>query len=184
MGTTTKTGEQIEQHAKRLKAANRPYVMATVVRTEDATSAKAGAKAVIDNDGEITGWIGGGCAQPAVCKAAQQAINDGRARLIRVRPGEPDNQTPGIEEYQAHCHSGGTLDIFIEPVLSQPSLVVLGASPVGRVLARLAQEVGYDVTAACRQEDAALYQGISGLRCGSSGFRADSLRRGGNPGPR
>ena len=151
------TTDRIEQLAAHHKDANRPFAIATVVRTEDMTSAKAGAKALIDGRGDIEGWVGGGCTQPAVRNAALQAIDDGRARLIRIRPGEVENNDAGIEEYQAHCHSGGTLDIFIEPVLPRPSLMVLGASPVGQILARLAHEVGYTVAAACRAEDAPLY---------------------------
>ena len=151
------TTDRIEQLATHHKDANRPFAIATVVRTEDMTSAKAGAKALIDDQGDIEGWVGGGCTQPAVRKAALQAIDDGRARLIRIRPGEVESNDAGIEEYQAHCHSGGTLDIFIEPVLPRPSLTLLGASPVGQILARLAHEVGYMVAAACRAEDAPLY---------------------------
>ena len=157
------TGDRIENLARRLRDANRPFVIATVVRTEDLTSAKAGAKALVDDQGDIEGWIGGGCAQPAVRKAALQAIDDGRARLIRIRPGVVQDRSKNIEEYEAHCHSGGTLDIFIEPILPRPSLVVLGSSPVGQVLARLAREVGYKVTAACRVEDASLYPGVDNL---------------------
>ena len=157
------TGDRIDRLAERLKDADRPFVLATVVRTEDMTSAKAGAKALIDAQGDIEGWIGGGCAQPAVRKAALQAIVDGRARLIRVRPGEVSNNSSDIEEFEAHCHSGGTLDIFIEPVLPRPLLMVLGASPVGQVLARLAHEVGYRVGVACKSEDASLYPGVDRL---------------------
>lgn len=157
------TSEHLEELARRLRGANRPFAIATVVRTEDLTSAKAGAKALIDSQGDMEGWIGGGCAQPAVRKAALQAIDDGRARLIRVRPGEVKQGGTGVEEYEAHCHSGGTLEIFVEPVLPRPSLMVLGASPVGRVLARLAHEVGYRVAVACRAEDASLYPGVERL---------------------
>ena len=157
------TGDRIEQLARRLKDANRPFAIATVVRTEDMTSAKAGAKALIDSQGDIEGWIGGGCAQPAVRKVALQAIDDGRSRLIRVRPGEVVNSDAGIEEYEAHCHSDGTLEVFIEPVLPRAWLLVLGASPVGQVLARLAHEVGYRVAAACRAEDASLFTGVEQL---------------------
>lgn len=157
------TRDRIEQLAGRLKDANRPFAIATVVRTDDLTSAKAGAKALIDDKGAIEGWVGGGCAQPAVRKAALQTIEDGRARLIRVRPGEIKNSDASIEEYEAHCHSGGTLEIFIEPVLPRPSLIVLGASPVGQVLARLASEVGYRVAAACKAKDASLYPGVDRL---------------------
>ena len=164
------TSEHIEQLARRLKDANRPYAIATVVRTEDLTSAKAGAKALIDSQGDMEGWVGGGCAQPAVRKAALGAIDDGRARLIRVRPGEVKDGDSGVEEYQAHCHSGGTLEIFVEPVLPRPSLLVLGASPVGQVLSRLAHEVGYRVVVACRAEDTSLYPGVERLVVVSTAF--------------
>lgn len=157
------TRDRIEQLAVRLKAAQRPFVIATVVRTDDLTSAKAGAKALIDDEDRMEGWIGGGCAQPAVRKAARRAIDDGHARLIRVRPGGVRNDNASIEEYPAHCHSGGTLDIFIEPVLPQPVLIVLGASPVGQTLARLAREVGYSVAAACSVEDASRYPDVDRL---------------------
>jgi xanthine dehydrogenase accessory factor len=80
-----------------------------------------------------------------------------------VRPGEVENRHASIEEYEAHCHSGGTLDIFIEPILPLPSLMLLGASPVGQVLARLAHEVGYRVAAACRGKDASLYPSVDRL---------------------
>jgi len=166
------SADRIDRLARRLKDADRPFVIATVVRTEDLTSAKAGAKALIDAEGDIEGWIGGGCAQPAVRKAALQAIADGRARLIRVRPGEVGNSNTDIEEFEAHCHSGGTLDIFIEPVLPRPLLLVLGASPVGQVLVRIAREVGYRVAVACRAEDGSLYPGadrlIEGFELGSA----------------
>lgn len=155
-----KTDDKVERLAKRLKRANRAFAMATVVRTENATSAKPGAKAVVHGDGAIEGWIGGGCTQPAVRKAARDAIGDGRSRLIRVQPDAAQESGPGIEDYQAHCHSGGTLDIFVEPMLPRPTLLVLGASPAGQALASLARDVGFAVTAACRKEDTGLFRRI------------------------
>ena len=142
---------------ERLRGEGEAYAVATVVRSVNLTSAKPGAKAIISRDGEIAGWIGGGCAQPAVRKAARAALGDGRPRLIRIKPGEDEAAEVGIEEYEAHCHSGGTLDIFIEPVLPAPTLVVIGASPVGQALAKLARQVGFSVMAAVRAGDAALY---------------------------
>jgi len=136
-----------------------PYALATVVRCEKATSAKPGAKAVVERDGSIAGWIGGGCAQPAVRRAARLVLADGKARLIRVSPVGSAAGGPGIEDYDAHCHSGGTLDIFIEPILPVPSLLVIGASPAGQVLADLAKRMGYAVTVACAEEDGALFAG-------------------------
>lgn len=142
------------------------YALATVVRCEKATSAKPGAKAVVEQDGSIAGWIGGGCAQPAVRRAARLVLADGKARLIRVSPVGSPAGGAGIEDYDAHCHSGGTLDIFIEPVLPVPSLLVIGASPVGQVLADLAKRMGYAVTVACAEADGALFAGADRVVAG------------------
>ncbi|MGQ9367426.1 XdhC family protein [Azospirillum sp. ST 5-10] len=136
-----------------LTAAGTPFVVATVVRTVAATAAKAGAKAAVTADGTIHGWVGGGCAQGAVRRAAAQCLGDGRARLISVVPSdeieEARRQTgllqPGREYHRSHCPSGGTLDIFLEPMLPRPVLVVAGLSPVGLAVADLAQRTGFAV---------------------------------------
>ncbi len=116
----------------RLKAAEEPFVLATVVRTVSVTAAKAGAKALIRLDGRIeAGWIGGGCARGATLKAARQALADGRSRLISIQPEnllaelgvKPGDDRDGIEFAKNMCPSRGTMDIFIEPVLPHPALV-------------------------------------------------------------
>jgi xanthine dehydrogenase accessory factor len=144
----------------RCKGENQPFALATVVRTENLTAAKAGAKAVIRADGSIVGWIGGGCAQGAVKRAAAEALADGETRLIRVEPEDilnDDDLPEGVEGHVSHCPSRGTADIFIEPVLPRPSLVIAGASPVARSLAGLAGQLGYVVTVAAQPEDQELF---------------------------
>ncbi|WP_193371617.1 XdhC family protein, partial [Pelagibius marinus] len=145
----------------RLRGEARPYALATVVRTVAATSAKAGAKAVITADGEIHGWIGGGCARGAGRRAALQALQDGPAHLISVRPQEAleaggvaaGESKGGVEFHRSACPSGGSLDIFVEPMLPRPGLVVCGASPVARAVADLAGRSGFAVTVAAMAED-------------------------------
>ncbi len=165
--------------ADRLKKADRPFAMATVVRTESATSAKAGAKAVVDKDGSIRGWIGGGCTQPAVRKAARAALHDGKARLIRVRPDAAATSPEGVEDFTASCHSGGTLDIFIEPMLPPPSVLIIGASPAGQILAGLAAQSGFRVTAAVQKQDRELFgaahQVIEGFDLGAQAADIESF---------
>ncbi len=137
-------------------AAGEPFALATVVRTVAATAAKAGAKAVILPDGSISeGWIGGGCARAAVLKAARDALADGRARLVSVQP--PDllaeqgvasgEEKSGVRFASNMCPSQGSMDIFVEPVLPRPQVVVCGASPVAVAIADLARRMGFAVTA-------------------------------------
>ena len=137
------------------KAQGKPFALATVVRTVAATAAKAGAKAVILPDGTISeGWIGGGCARAAVLKAAREALADGKPRLVSVQPPDAlqDQGIPAGEERggvrfaKNMCPSQGTMDIFVEPVLPRPQIVVCGASPVAVAIADLGRRIGFDVT--------------------------------------
>ncbi len=146
--------------AARLKHDNEPFALATVVRSEGATSAKAGAKAIVRVDGEIEGWVGGGCSQPAVRGAAKKALRDGKSRLIRIRPTGDDDGGEGVETLTMACQSGGSLEIFVEPMLPRPALFVLGASAAGQALAALAGRVGFAVTAAAPKGDVAAFAGV------------------------
>ncbi len=137
------------------KSAGVPFALATVVRTVAATAAKAGAKAVILPDGTISeGWVGGGCARAAVLKAARDALADGRPRLVSIQPpGELDDQghkageeQGGVRFAKNMCPSQGTMDIFVEPVLPRPQVVICGSSPVAVAIADLAKRSGFAVT--------------------------------------
>jgi len=136
-------------------AAGEPFALATVVRTVAATAAKAGAKAVILPDGTISeGWIGGGCARAAVLKAARDALADGRPRLVSVQPPDALDQQgvkggdeqAGVRFATNMCPSQGSMDIFIEPVLPRPQVVICGSSPVAVAVAGLARRAGFAVT--------------------------------------
>lgn len=146
----------------RMKAAERAFVLATVVRTVSVTAAKAGAKAIIAADGTIVaGWIGGGCAKGAVLRAAREALADGEPRMVSVQPENllaelgvsAGESRDGIRFASNMCPSKGTMDVFVEPVLPHPSLVVLGASPVALSLAAQARVLGYHVTLAAPAAD-------------------------------
>ncbi|WP_208977820.1 XdhC/CoxI family protein [Labrenzia sp. 011] len=150
----------------RLQSGNEPFVLATVVRTISVTAAKAGAKAIVDREGSIVaGWIGGGCVRAAVLKAAKAAFEDGETRLISIQPPEllaergvePGEEREGVQFSRNMCPSQGTMDIFIEPVLPRPRLVVFGASPVAVALAQQARSVGFDFTVCAPAEDLAVF---------------------------
>jgi xanthine dehydrogenase accessory factor len=137
------------------KATGQPFALATVVRTVAATAAKAGAKAVILPDGTIyEGWVGGGCARAAVLKAAQDALADGKSRLVSVQPPsalteqglQAGMEEGGVRFAKNMCPSQGTMDIFVEPVLPQPQVVVCGSSPVAVAVADLSRRSGFAVT--------------------------------------
>ncbi|HEY1862799.1 MAG TPA: XdhC/CoxI family protein [Roseiarcus sp.] len=151
----------LEQAALR-QAKGQAFALATVVRTVSVTAAKAGAKALIGPDGSIEeGWIGGGCARAAVVKAARQSMLDGRSRLVSIAPKDAlaelgaaaGEERGGVFYAKNSCPSQGTMDIFVEPVLPSPRLLILGASPVAVALARLAPSMGFDVTVAAALEE-------------------------------
>jgi xanthine dehydrogenase accessory factor len=158
MGTHVEVMDLVAQ----MKAAERTFVLATVVRTVSVTAAKAGAKAIIAPDGTIVaGWIGGGCARGAVLKAAREALADGEPRMVSVQPEDllaelgvkAGESRQGVRFAANFCPSQGTMDIFVEPVLPHPSLVIFGASPVALSLASQARQLGYHVTLAAPATD-------------------------------
>jgi xanthine dehydrogenase accessory factor len=131
-----------------LRETGAPFCVATVVRTADVTSAKAGAKAAVTQEGEILGHLGGGCVQRAVRTAAAEAIAAGEPRMIRVKPGDkivaltdPD----GVQTYKSGCPSGGTVDLLIEPYDQPPRLVIFGATPISRAIAAHGALAGFRV---------------------------------------
>ena len=136
--------DQFLSKAEELLTDGQSFAIAVVVRYQAPISGKPGNKAIIFADGKIWGWIGGGCAQPVVVKEALKALADGQPRLIRISPSSSPEE--GIVDYTMTCHSGGTLDIYIEPVLPKPHILILGRSPVAESLARLGKAIGYTVS--------------------------------------
>lgn len=165
----------------RLQNASEPFALATVVRTISVTAAKAGAKAVIAADGSIAGgWIGGGCARSAVIKAARAALEDGEARLVSIQPEdllaelgvESGEEREGVQFAKNMCPSKGTMDIFVEPVLPRPILVICGASPVALALSKQAPTIGFGVTICAPAEDHVAFPGAGRL---IDGFGLDAI---------
>jgi xanthine dehydrogenase accessory factor len=154
--------------AQELVQAGQPFALATVVRRVAPASAQPGAKALILADGSMRGWVGGSCAQPVVTSEAHQALRDGTPRLLRLgqMPGA-SHQVGGqdredIVEYPMTCHSGGALEILIEPVLPAPSLFIVGETPIVETLVDLARVMGYRVDQFERAADLALRLNASG----------------------
>jgi xanthine dehydrogenase accessory factor len=121
------------------------FALATVVWRQPPSSSQPGARAIITADGELRGWIGGACAEPVVIREAQRVIAEGTARLLLL--GTPDQfggaVPDGMTVIPISCQSEGALEIYIEPVLPVPHLVIVGSSPMAGVLAALAGALGW-----------------------------------------
>jgi xanthine dehydrogenase accessory factor len=152
--------EDLLEQAAALRRRGEPFVLATVVRCQAPTSAKPGAKALIRVDGTLVGWVGGACAEPVVVREALDALRDGRPRLVGLvgEAGPRSTRNEGLVEYPMTCHSGGTLEIYVEPYLPQSVLLVVGHGPVVETLATLGRTAGYTVEIV---PDAALSQNLA-----------------------
>jgi xanthine dehydrogenase accessory factor len=128
-----------------LAARRQPFVLAMVVRRQAYTSSHQGDMAVITADGGYHGWLGGNCTQPVVRREAMRALADGRPRLLSLSPEPGGAERPGVTVLPMVCHSGGTVDVYLEPVLPPPRLVLFGLSPVVRALSQLGKGLGYSV---------------------------------------
>jgi len=164
----------------RLKEAGESFCVATVVRTEHATSAKAGAKAVVLKDGVIKGFMGGACVQRSIRETAATVLEEGKPRLIRVKPKDEVVSAvdiDGTELHKSSCPSGGTVDIFVEPMRPAPQLVVCGASPVAIAVADLGRRLGYRIVVAALADEHAAFaeedQKISGFNLAEIGVAAE-----------
>lgn len=140
------TGFDVFETVARLREAGEPFSVATVVRTADVTSAKAGAKAVVTEGGEIIGHLGGACVKRAVTEAAAAALGAACPRMIRVKPSEkvvaltdPD----GAQIFKSGCPSGGTVDVLIEPYQPAQRLVIFGDTPIAQAVAAHAELAGF-----------------------------------------
>ena len=133
--------------AHRLTQTGEPFVLATVVWCEKPTSAKPGAQALIQADSTITGWIGGSCAQPVVLREALRIMREGDdAYLLRLGAPEVGIERSGVRVFPMSCTSGGIMDIYMEPHLPQPQLLLIGDSPVIAALNQLAEVLDFTVT--------------------------------------
>jgi xanthine dehydrogenase accessory factor len=149
-----------------LRERGEPFALATVVRCERPTSAKPGAKALIRPDGRVAGWVGGACAEPVVAREALAALRDGQPRLVVLvgDGGRDPARTEGIVHFPMTCHSGGTLEIYVEPFLPKALLVLVGHGPVIETLATLGETAGHAVSVLTGDATAAL----RGLSLGST----------------
>jgi xanthine dehydrogenase accessory factor len=136
---------QLLELAAALSRGGDPFVLATVVWSRAPSSGKPGSTAVVTRDGRIHGWLGGACAEPTVVRESLRAIEEGTPRLLFL--GTPDEVQAegraGIVRVPIACQSEGALEVYVEPVLPSPHLVVIGRSPAVDALARMADALGW-----------------------------------------
>jgi len=121
-----------------------PFALATVVARKPPISAQVGDMALVTRE-SFYGWVGGSCTRPTVTAEARQSIEDGQPRLVCLDPDPESQRRPGLRVFPMTCHSGGSVEIYIQPVLPAPRLLVYGVAPTARALARLAKAMGYTV---------------------------------------
>jgi xanthine dehydrogenase accessory factor len=136
---------EILRLAAELAAKGEPFALALVVRREPASSTQPGDMAIVTESGAFHGWLGGTCTQPTVVREARAALADGKPRLLALSPDPAADHRVGVAVRPMTCHSGGTVDIYLEPVLPPPRVVVFGAAPTARALCRLGKAMGYAV---------------------------------------
>jgi xanthine dehydrogenase accessory factor len=138
-------GWQVIERAAELARSGEPFALATVVWRQGPSSGKQGSRAIITASGDVYGWIGGACAEPSVIRQAREVIAAGEPRLLLL--GTPEQAGGGVPEGTAvvpiACQSEGALEVFIEPVLPAPHLVVAGRSPMAHTLAEMARALGW-----------------------------------------
>ena len=143
----------LSRRAQELAAAGVPFVTATVVRAQRPTSVEAGDVALVLADGTIEGFVGGACAEHSVRAYALKAVQSGEAVLLRILPfgDDPDGtevaREPGAVTVQNPCLSGGAIEVFLEPVLRAPRVLVEGDTPIVHALLRIGAELGLDMAA-------------------------------------
>ena len=140
-----------------------PFALATVVGRKPPMSAQVGDVALITGRGSFHGWVGGSCTRPTVESEAQKALADGKPRRIALHPDPGAVPGDGTLVFPMTCHSGGAVEIHIQPVLPAPRLLVYGVSPTARALARLAGAMGYSVSAIDPHADASAFPGADAV---------------------
>lgn len=178
----TSESDDIIDCMAQLKKSRKPFALATVIRTEDATAAKAGAKALIQPDGSVTGWVGGGCTLGAVRKAAAEALETGNSKLVHIKPAAiaaAETPVDGIDIHKSGCPSGGTSEVFVEPVLPEPALIIMGASSTAQSLCRLGRAMKFKVGVAALADDLAAFESVDqtfeGFDCADEPLLAGSF---------
>ena len=139
------------------------FAVAHVIWREAPSSGKPGDKAIILKDGTIIGWIGGGCVKGIAVKEAREAIRENRSRLVRIDPDEVNSEDSSHKTYRMTCHSGGTMELFIEPITPNPQLIIVGKSNIARALSKLAIATNLRVHVLSNDVHKGMFPGVNNI---------------------
>jgi xanthine dehydrogenase accessory factor len=141
-------GWQVLDQADKLRRRGQAFALATVIWRQGPSSGQQGARAIITDSGELQGWIGGACAEPTVIRVAREVIAAGTPRLLLLGTPEQFGAAipAGMTVVPISCQSKGALEVYIEPVLPAPHLVIVGRSPMAQALAELAGVLDWQAT--------------------------------------
>jgi xanthine dehydrogenase accessory factor len=139
------------------------FAVAHVIWREAPSSGKPGDKAIILKDGTIIGWIGGGCVKGIAVKEAREAIRENRSRLVRIDPDEGNSEDSSHKTYRMTCHSGGTMELFIEPITPNPQLIIVGKSNIARALSKLAIATNLRVHVLSNDVHKGMFPGVNNI---------------------
>ncbi|MEB3101396.1 XdhC family protein [Ferviditalea candida] len=123
-----------------------PFAVVTVVRSAKPTSAVVGSKALVYPNGQMFGFVGGHCTQSLVVSQALECIETGESRLLLITSDESQIRVnDGVTVMPMTCHSEGTVELFIEPKLPAPTLLVIGDSPIAKYLLTFGEHMNFNV---------------------------------------
>ena len=140
------------------------FAVAQVIWREAPSSGKPGDKAIILKDGTMIGWIGGGCVKGIAIKEAHEALRENKSRLVRINPDEVNGEEDSNHKtYRMTCHSGGTMELFVEPITPNPQLIIVGKSNIARALSKLAIAANLRVNVLSNDVHQEMFPGVNNI---------------------
>jgi len=129
-----------------LKSKGESFCIAIITNIEKPISGKPGNKIIIKENGEVLGWLAGGCSQPLVVEAAKEAMQRGEPRTIKISPEISENTNSELIEYQMSCHSGGSMEVYLEPIMPNTHIIIYGKSAVAKAIVKISKAMQYKTT--------------------------------------
>lgn len=139
--------ENLFEQLEELRGKEQNAAVAVVVNRQAPTSGKPGDKALITEEGEVLGWIGGGCTKGIVIKEAMASLKDQKPRLVKIAPGSEDKtDQQGVKTYNMMCQSEGSVEVYIEPMMAPSKVFIFGRSHIAKALCEIGAVSGYEMT--------------------------------------